>query len=68
LSLSPERFGSVRRVYLECSEDQGFLQPFQEKLYTEQPCAKVVKIPADHSPFYSMPERLAGALVECAVR
>lgn len=68
LSLSPERFGSVRRVYLECSDDQGFLQPFQEKLYTEQPCEKVVKIPADHSPFYSMPERLAGALIECTLR
>lgn len=66
LRLSPARFGSVRRVYLECSEDQGFLQPFQEKLYTEQPCAEVIKIPADHSPFYSMPEVLTDALIRAS--
>lgn len=66
LSLSDAGFGSVRRVYLECSEDKGLIQPFQELMYTQQPCAKVVKLPADHSPFYSMPDRLAAALAEAA--
>jgi pimeloyl-ACP methyl ester carboxylesterase len=66
LHLTDARFGSVRRVYLECSEDKGLVQPFQELMYTQQPCAKVVKLPADHSPFYSMPDRLAGALTEAA--
>jgi len=66
LDLTPERFGHVRRVYIECSLDRGLLPAFQQKMYCEQPCAMVIKLPSDHSPFYSMPERLADALVEAA--
>ena len=66
LKLSPERFGSVRRVYVECTEDKGLLPAFQQKMYGEQPCARVIKLSSDHSPFYSMPQRLADALVEAA--
>ena len=66
LKLSPGRFGSVRRVYVECSEDKGLLPAFQQKMYGEQLCARVIKLPSDHSPFYSMPERLTDALVEAA--
>lgn len=64
LDLTPANFGRVRRVYIECSDDRGLLPAFQRKMYGEQPCAKVIKLPSDHSPFYSMPERLADALGE----
>jgi pimeloyl-ACP methyl ester carboxylesterase len=63
LRLSPERFGSVPRVYIECTEDRTIPQSSQRKMQALVPGAKVVTLPADHSPFLSCPKQLAEALI-----
>ena len=59
---SDESFGSVRRVYIECSGDRGISPPLQKKMYTEVPCERVISMSTSHSPFFSAPDELVGHL------
>ncbi len=62
LSLSSERFGSVPRAYIECAEDQALPLEFQRRFQSSLPCAPVITLSSDHSPFFSAPEELVVAL------
>lgn len=62
LRVTPGRFGRVPRAYIEATEDQAITLPHQRDMQALLPCAAVLTLPSDHSPFYSMPERLAAAL------
>jgi pimeloyl-ACP methyl ester carboxylesterase len=62
--LAPERFGRLPRHYVECTEDRAIEIAVQRAMHGKTPCT-VHTLPAGHSPFYSMPERLADVLVEC---
>jgi len=62
LRLSEARFGSVPRAYIEASEDRTISLTRQRAMCERLPCDPVIPLPSDHSPFYSMPERLAAAL------
>jgi pimeloyl-ACP methyl ester carboxylesterase len=66
LNLTPERYGRVRRAYVEATEDNAIIPALQREFIRRSPCDRVVSLPSDHSPFYSMPERLADALEELA--
>jgi len=61
VSLS-ERFAKVPRDYIHCTEDHALGPSLQRRMLEAQPC-RVHSIPSSHSPFYSMPERLAQLLV-----
>ncbi len=61
-TVSQERFGQVPRAYIECSEDQVVPLALQRRMQQALPCAPVLTLPADHSPFLSMPKALAKAL------
>jgi pimeloyl-ACP methyl ester carboxylesterase len=64
LELTDENFGSVPRVYIECTEDRAVTPFIQRKMYTETPCEKVYQLPTSHSPFFSKPKELVDILLE----
>jgi pimeloyl-ACP methyl ester carboxylesterase len=66
LSLSDENYGSVRRCYIECSEDKAISPGMQHRLRDNAPVSKSVVLKTDHSPFYSCPEQLVDALISLA--
>ncbi len=64
LQLTDDNFGSVPRVYIECTEDKAVTPFIQQKMYTEMPCEKVYRMATSHSPFFSQPQELADILCE----
>lgn len=62
LALTDENFGSVPRIYIECTEDKAVTPFIQRKMYTEMPCEKVYSLPTSHSPFFSRPQELVEIL------
>lgn len=62
LVLTPERFGSLPRTYVECTQDRTIPIDSQRKMQQFVPGAQVVTLEADHSPYLSMPKELADAL------
>lgn len=67
LQLTDENFGSVPRVYIECTEDKAVTPFIQRKMYTEMPCEKVYRMQTSHSPFFSKPNELSEILCEIAM-
>ena len=63
LRLTPERFGSVPRRYIECLHDRTIPIEDQRRMQALQPCDKVIALDADHSPFLSAPDALADVLL-----
>lgn len=63
LQLTEENFGSVPRVYIECTEDRAVTPFIQKKMYTETPCEKVYSLATSHSPFFSKSKELADILL-----
>src|SRR6185369_1094944 len=57
MRITPERFGSVPRAYVETSRDMVIPLDFQRRMEAALPCDPVVTLDADHSPFLAMPER-----------
>ncbi|KAI9116405.1 hypothetical protein K1719_012572 [Acacia pycnantha] len=67
LSLSPEKYGSGRRFYIQTLDDHALSPDVQEKLVRENPPEGVFKIKgSDHCPFLSKPQSLHKILVEIA--
>jgi len=61
VTLTEERFGSVPRWYIECTQDRAVLIARQREMVKAMPC-KVITMECGHTPFYSQPEELAGHL------
>jgi pimeloyl-ACP methyl ester carboxylesterase len=68
LALSPERFGSVRKFYVEASQDRAVSPIYQRCMVERTPCETVFTLDTDHSPFLSRPAELADILMEVAGR
>jgi len=66
LSLTENKFGTVPRYYIECTEDRAVTPFIQQKMYTEMPCNKVYSLKSSHSPFFSMPTALSDIFCEIA--
>lgn len=66
LHLTKEGFGSVRRFYIECTEDRAVTPFIQQKMYTEMPCERVYQMTSSHSPFFSQPAALVDIFCEIA--
>jgi pimeloyl-ACP methyl ester carboxylesterase len=62
LKLTPERFGSVRRGYIVCTEDRAIVADLQHDMIAKSGVDAVKYLPASHSPFLSMPDKLAETL------
>ncbi|KAK7271386.1 hypothetical protein RJT34_27237 [Clitoria ternatea] len=67
LSLSPEKYGTGRRFYIQTLDDHALSPDVQEKLVRENPPEGVFKIKgSDHCPFFSKPQSLHKILLEIA--
>ncbi|MBB3862186.1 pimeloyl-ACP methyl ester carboxylesterase [Novosphingobium hassiacum] len=64
LELTPDRFGSVPRAYIECLQDNAIPIAFQRQMQKALPCDPVVVMDCDHSPFLCQPEELASKLAQ----
>jgi pimeloyl-ACP methyl ester carboxylesterase len=62
IHVTPERWGSLPRTYVECTEDRTIPIASQRKMQQFSPGARVVTLDADHSPYLSRPVELADAL------
>jgi pimeloyl-ACP methyl ester carboxylesterase len=60
--LSAERFGSIPRIYVECSEDRSVLLPLQRKMQALTPGAECVRMQCGHVPQLAQPALLAERL------
>ncbi|MFY7836690.1 MAG: alpha/beta fold hydrolase [Novosphingobium sp.] len=60
--VTPLRWGSLPRTYVECTEDRTIPIDSQRRMLHFSPGANVVTLPADHSPYLSFPKDLADAL------
>lgn len=65
-TVTPAQLGRVPRAYIECTQDRVVPLALQRVMQTALPCAPVLSLPADHSPFFSMPEKLAETLAALA--
>ena len=64
---TPENFGRIPRVYIECLRDNAVTPAFQKEMYSVVPCQRVISMETDHSPFFSEPEELVSHLISIAV-
>lgn len=58
-----ERFRSVPRAYVRCTQDRALSIQMQDRLIERQPCQRVASLDASHSPFLSMPDAFTRALL-----
>jgi pimeloyl-ACP methyl ester carboxylesterase len=63
VKLTAERFGKVKRYYVTTLKDVVISPAWQKEMYVGTPVAKVYSMPTGHTPFLSMPAKLAGILV-----
>jgi pimeloyl-ACP methyl ester carboxylesterase len=68
VTATDERFGSVRRVYVGCTEDRAITREQQEAMLEERGVDLERTLEASHSPFLSVPGATADALETAAVR
>jgi hypothetical protein len=52
----------LRRVYVHCALDQAIPPALQLRMIRENPCAEVVTLQTDHSPYLSATDELVAAL------
>jgi pimeloyl-ACP methyl ester carboxylesterase len=62
--LTPDRFGTVPRSYIRCTKDRALSVAFQDEMIARQPCDRIATLESSHSPFLSMPDALAQAIVD----
>lgn len=66
MEVTPERWGSKPRWFIECEQDNTMPIAGQRRLVELFPGTRTATLDADHSPFYSAPEALADALIAAA--
>jgi pimeloyl-ACP methyl ester carboxylesterase len=63
LKLTPEKFGSVRRFYIELSQDRAVTASLQRRMYEAMPCERVMTIDSSHSAYFSRPDELTAHIL-----
>ncbi|XP_021723137.1 salicylic acid-binding protein 2-like [Chenopodium quinoa] len=67
--LSEERYGSVRRVYVMCDEDEAIPPAFQSWMIKNDEVKEVRMLKhSDHMPMFCMPKQLCYCLLEIALK
>lgn len=61
-----ERYGTLRRVYIECTEDRALPVAFQRSMYEAVGCDAVHTLETGHAPFLAAPTALAETLAAVA--
>jgi pimeloyl-ACP methyl ester carboxylesterase len=63
VTLTTEKFGSVKKVYIHTVDDHAVSLPLQETMVKNNPVSKEYSLPSSHTPFISMPGKLAAILL-----
>lgn len=63
-----DAYASVPRSYVICERDGAIPPDLQARMAVEFDSREVFRLPSSHSPFFSMPVRLAGLLSDIAAR
>jgi pimeloyl-ACP methyl ester carboxylesterase len=66
VELSEERFGSVPRYAVVCTQDRALSPGFQRRMYEESGCKAILELPTGHAPFLSNPAGLCELLGKVA--
>ncbi|QMU29893.1 alpha/beta fold hydrolase [Adhaeribacter radiodurans] len=61
ITVSDSCYGIIPKIYIRCTESKDL---DRRSIVQNMPCQKVIEIPSSHSPFFSMPEKLAEILVQ----
>jgi pimeloyl-ACP methyl ester carboxylesterase len=64
LTVSETRYGSVQRVYIECTQDQALPIAAQRQMYENSRCEKIYSLNASHSAFFSRYNELVEVLLQ----
>ncbi|HSC75334.1 MAG TPA: alpha/beta hydrolase [Pseudomonadales bacterium] len=59
---SADRLGTVAKHFIECTEDNAIFIEHQRGMVDLMKFDKLISLPSDHSPFFSMPEQLADGI------
>lgn len=68
LAVTAERFGRVKRAYIETLSDHALPLDVQRSMQAALPCAPVFALDSDHSPFFSKPDELVKCLLSVAAQ
>jgi len=63
IHVTPDWFGRVERVYIECLQDRAIGPAMQKRMHDASPCQRVITMDTDHSPFFSAPDELVAHLL-----
>lgn len=63
IQVTPERYGRIDRVYIECLQDRAISLSVQRSMVAAMPCSRVHTLDTSHSPFFSNPSGVVRALV-----
>jgi pimeloyl-ACP methyl ester carboxylesterase len=58
----PSKQRRIPRYYIKCERDRAIPIALQREMQKESPCRQKFSIDADHSPFFSAPDKLADIL------
>ncbi|MBS1565081.1 MAG: alpha/beta hydrolase [Bacteroidetes bacterium] len=61
--LTEKNFGSIKKVYIHTVDDHAISYPAQQYMVKASKVAKVYTLQSSHTPFISMPDKLATILV-----
>ncbi|SMD08402.1 alpha/beta hydrolase [Rhizobium sp. RU36D] len=61
--LTPERFGRIRRLYIEATEDQSVYIYLQRRMQALVPGAEIASLATGHAPHVSAPTALLAAML-----
>lgn len=61
--LSDKNFGSIRKVYIHTANDHAISYPAQQYMVSHSKVDKVYTLQSSHTPFISMPDKLAAILI-----
>ncbi|MDF7774783.1 alpha/beta fold hydrolase [Sphingomonas sp. AOB5] len=68
VTLTPERFGRVPKTYIHCLQDRAIQPEAQRAMTARYPGIATAELDSGHSPFLSMPQRLAELLSALGAR
>jgi pimeloyl-ACP methyl ester carboxylesterase len=61
--LTEKNYGSIRKVYIHTLNDHAISYPAQQYMVKAGQVAKVYTLPSSHTPFISMPDKLAAIII-----
>jgi len=61
--LTEKNFGSVKKVYIHTANDHAISYPAQQYMVSHSKVDKVYTLQSSHTPFISMPDKLAAILI-----